>query len=171
MLFSLSGVEVLSVPKERLSERVTRLLAKVVADGAYPSATSALEAAELTSGWLGELRKRERVYYANPEGPPPTMRGDKAQALAAVLNVSIGELLGGTPDELDPAEERLAAVKAARNLQYSEAAIAEIEQRSLLPLRDRHRWLEEIEKAQGGRPAPRVGSQLSELPRDSQRGR
>jgi len=173
VLFSLSAVQVTVVSTEKLSERVARLLDAGVAAGRFTSPTHGLKLARISSGWPGELRKREREYERGERKDPPTMRGDKAAALAEVLEISVDELLGGPPVAGASETARRWAIEAARNLQLSERAIAEVEKRPLTPGLSRLQWFREIETADGveSGPAARVHSELSELPRDSQRGR
>lgn len=172
VLFPLSSVQVQIVTAERLSERVAEFIAEAVRQGWVKNQTDALGQANISSGWFRELQNREAEYYAAVPrtGTPPTMLAAKAAALARVLRVSADEILGTAPPGARSEIERNAAVEAARALQYSEKAIAEIQQRAATPGLSRLQWLRLIESIQGW-PAAGSGSELSELPRDSQRQR
>lgn len=172
MLFFLSSVKVPDVTEEKLSDRVARLIAEAQVKGLVGSQTDALKRAGITSGWFGELRQREDRFAAGSSKARPSMRGDKAAALAEVLGVTVDELLGGPPGATASEVERQKAIEAARALNYPEWAISEVARRPARPGLERLDWFHEIEVVSKDLlPSSPGSSELTELPRDLQRQR
>lgn len=136
--------------RESQLDRITRLIAERIEAGKFKSESEVIELAEMSSGWLSEKRSKAS------EGKTPGINGATARRLAAVLDISVSELLGEEPappdDDEDP--ERSWAVCAARMLQYSEAAIRLVQTEP--PGQSRLYWFMRIEaEAARLRPASR----------------
>lgn len=105
---------------ETTHERLSRLIQNAVKAGQFRSQTQVLEAAGLSSGYMGELKKR---CESDPQAPMTTAT---AVSLAQALGVSLYDVTGepqvlADSDDEDP--ERASAVRAAREMHLPEAAI------------------------------------------------
>lgn len=105
---------------ENIADRLVRLIGEAVSGGAYNSQSDFFKKHRLSTGTIGELRKRLR------KKPEASLNGNTAAILSKALGVPIHELLTGERPEsdlVDKYRERAKAVDSARNLKYSEAAI------------------------------------------------
>lgn len=140
---------------ETTYERLSGLINQAVAAGQFRSPAQVLKTAGLSSGYLGELRKRcETDPHAN-------IMSETAVRLAQALGVSLYAVTGEpeAPVSDDPDSERSWAVGAARYLQLPEAAI-QVVLRESPGAGDRRYWLLRIETVarQLNWPSPTSGA-------------
>lgn len=135
-------------------DRLESLIDAAVAAGRFRSRAHFLRSVELSSGYLGALRKRLEA------GEGRSMHADAARRIAAALRMSTDELMGnlGAPAVAeDPYPDRVWAVSAARILQFPELAIQAVLKED--PGRDPGRmyWFRRIEsEAERLRPATHI---------------
>jgi transcriptional regulator with XRE-family HTH domain len=142
------------MPQESVLDRINRLIAEAVRSGRFRSRNDFLEKAGISTGYLAEFRGRTK------KNPGASLTPAMARTLATALGVPVSELLGEPAPEaplVDVYEERAWAVKAARALQYPEAAIQLVLMEN--PGRDPGRmyWFRRIEaEAERIRPASQL---------------
>lgn len=130
---------------ETVVVRLDRLIRAAIERGDYDSPAAVLRAAELSTGWLAELRGRCL------QNPSATIRMSTAARLADVLKVGVSALVGGRQRtisatlENDPYPNRGKAVAAARALGLSEGAIGIVQAEDPGNDQPRMYWFRRIE--------------------------
>ncbi len=105
---------------ENILQRLQRLIRESVRSGRHASQSGLLRSQGLSTGLVGELRKRITA------DPTAGMTGDTAEKLSRALGVSVQTILTGDSADselVDVYRERAAAIDAARALKLPEAAI------------------------------------------------
>jgi hypothetical protein len=111
------------MPREILAHRIRRLVQEAIAAGLYRNEAEVAAAAGRSPQWLANFISRAE------QDPDATFRQDTAEGLARALGISVAQLTGDgdeghdstLPVDVYPARAR--AVRAARDLQFPEAAI------------------------------------------------
>lgn len=140
------------MPRESAPERVRRLVQEAVDSRRFASVSAVMKAAGLSRSYLAERLNAARGDATAGIGSKPAI------ALAALLNLSVEELLGtarpAEPPLVDIYPNRAWAVQAARDLDLPEAAVQVVLRQD--PGRDLHKmaWFHRIEaEAESLRPS------------------
>lgn len=121
MLFFVSCPSIPLVAENNLVDRLERLIDAAVSATRFESRADFLEQAGVSTGYLGNFRKR---VEKNPEA---TLTAKNAAQFAKLLRMTTGQLLtaitGDEPPVDDPYPGRAVAMSAARALKFPEVAI------------------------------------------------